>query len=49
MLQVIVVRRAQERAERPVMPRDDNTALPCAHLLVDAVLGPQADDAYGVL
>lgn len=49
VLQVVVVSRAQEGAERPVMSGYDNTALARAHLLVDAVLGPQANGADGVL
>lgn len=49
MLQVIVVRGAEEGAERPVVAGDDNTALAGADLLVDAVLDPQADSTDGVL
>lgn len=49
VLQVVVVRGAQEGAERPVVAGDDNTALARADLLVNAVLDPQADGTDGVL
>lgn len=49
VLKVIVVRGAQGGAHRPVVAGDDNTAATGRHLLVDAVLNPQADGADGIL